>query len=390
MANYLGLTFVGTSSQYLTSMSAITPPANTSVSFWCILTEADVPAYIFFLSNDWFIGVETNGGSPPRGIVNGLQQGADLSSSTGLQIDSLYHIVCTATASARQIFINGVLDNSAASGGTPPGGGSLYIGTGNILSNFFTGKLEDIRIYNRVLSLAEVQTIHALRGVDNITYGLLHRWPLNELPIGSSFIPDTNFGITTSGGSNYAVNWTRFMGGDFPNIDGLKLISVSIYVGTLHSNQVRVAVYQGGTTTLPTGATLVEDLGLTTGSGTNQWLTLVSSSKPTLTADEPIWVAVKGGGSNFRLLAAATATGNWYSSHGRTDVGAMGTDQNTAYPSTVPSGGVNADFWYSFYLTYGDESGTGQIKDFVQGQINLTPYGNPLYSGSQLKYKRNQ
>jgi hypothetical protein len=59
----------------------------------------------------------------------------------------------------------------------------------------FDGIIEDVRIYNRALSAAEVQTIYAARGRDDIIYGLLHRWLLNEgypgqLASGSGFIKD--------------------------------------------------------------------------------------------------------------------------------------------------------------------------------------------------------
>ena len=42
------------------------------------------------------------------------------------------------------------------------------------------GKLDDCRFYNRIISLAEVQTIYTCRGHDNITYGLTNRWIMNE------------------------------------------------------------------------------------------------------------------------------------------------------------------------------------------------------------------
>ena len=366
------------STQYLSSVSGFTPPVNSSVSFWCTLTRLNQISFILVRGSNWYLGVTNSGGTPPNSVINALQSGAILNSSMSLQASTLYHIVCTATASARQIFINGVLDNSSASGGIPPTGDVLFIGIGELSAPeyIFSGNLEDIRIFNRILSLAEVQTIYASRGLDGITYGQLHRWPLNELPIGDSYTGDTNFGLTTSGGSDYSINWTRLMGGDFPNISGLYLISVSIYVGANHLSQARVAVYQGGTTTLPTGASLVEDLGQTTGSVTTQWLTLLSSTNPTLTANTPIWVALKGSGS-FDARAVTSATGDWYAPHGRTDVGAMGADPTVSYPSTVPSGGVNAAFWYSFYLTYGDGSGTGQMKDIGLGQLNMTPHGSP-------------
>jgi hypothetical protein len=42
------------------------------------------------------------------------------------------------------------------------------------------GIIDDVRIYNRVLTASEVATIYACRGSDSIYYGCLDRWLLNE------------------------------------------------------------------------------------------------------------------------------------------------------------------------------------------------------------------
>jgi len=49
---------------------------------------------------------------------------------------------------------------------------------------FWDGKIEDARIYGRVLSAAEVETIYAARGADGIVFGLQARFPLSELAPG--------------------------------------------------------------------------------------------------------------------------------------------------------------------------------------------------------------
>jgi hypothetical protein len=46
------------------------------------------------------------------------------------------------------------------------------------------GRISDARIYDRALSAAEMETVFALRGRDNIVDGLLHRYLLNEGPPG--------------------------------------------------------------------------------------------------------------------------------------------------------------------------------------------------------------
>lgn len=49
---------------------------------------------------------------------------------------------------------------------------------------FMDGIIEDFRLYDRVLTLAEIQSIVAARGVDGIVEGLVQRYLLNEGPPG--------------------------------------------------------------------------------------------------------------------------------------------------------------------------------------------------------------
>lgn len=47
------------------------------------------------------------------------------------------------------------------------------------------GIFADMRVYNRVISQSEMETMFYARGADNITSGLLARWLLDELPEGT-------------------------------------------------------------------------------------------------------------------------------------------------------------------------------------------------------------
>ncbi len=177
-----GLSFTASSSQYLESVSNITPPATSSVSFWIYLTELN--QFGRTISRFAYeIGLSDNAGSPPNGIVNAMTSGTILVSSS-LTVNTLYHCVCTASSTARQIYLNGVL-NTSGGGGTVSTAGTMWIGSQDGVDFFLSGHLEDIRIYNRILTLAEVQTIYACQGSDSITYGLIHRWLMNEGPISS-------------------------------------------------------------------------------------------------------------------------------------------------------------------------------------------------------------
>ena len=101
--------------------------------------------------------------------------------------------------------------------------------------------------------------------------------------------------------TNTTANWARAMGGTSPNVDGMILKSVSVYVDNTHSSQVRLAVYQGGDLNSgPDGAALICDAGTTTGSATNQFLTLTCADTLIL-KNTPVWVAVKGNDAGFAV-----------------------------------------------------------------------------------------
>lgn len=70
------------------------------------------------------------------------------------------HIVYQWTGEKIQLYINGTFDSSNdQSGNTPPWTGKIMaIGSMNG-TEFFTGKIDDVRIYNRVLSKQEIKSL---------------------------------------------------------------------------------------------------------------------------------------------------------------------------------------------------------------------------------------
>jgi len=116
--------------------------------------------------------------------------------TTVIQTGVWYHGVATATGKVgsvtAQIFLNGILENTLIQADTASG---TILSIGNRDSSpagqSANGIIDDVRIYNRVLAINEVQTIYACRGDDSIYYGLLNRWLLNEGPLGAT-ISGTN------------------------------------------------------------------------------------------------------------------------------------------------------------------------------------------------------
>jgi hypothetical protein len=100
-----------------------------------------------------------------------------------LAVNTLYHIAATWVTSGAntviEIFINAVSNVSQAKTASTPVSGTMYIARNSATSsNYLDGSVEDLRFYNRVLSLTEIEAIYYSPGNDNIVYGLLNRWPM--------------------------------------------------------------------------------------------------------------------------------------------------------------------------------------------------------------------
>ena len=85
--------------------------------------------------------------------ING---GPNISSTTVLQEDQWYHCVFTITDSAAQIYINGVLESESTTGNAGAYLGPLNFGSWNNAGRNYHGLMDDIRVYDHILSEAEI------------------------------------------------------------------------------------------------------------------------------------------------------------------------------------------------------------------------------------------
>ncbi len=176
---YGGLFFESSSSMYLSSVSSFTPPANCSVSFWLFHSNDGGTPRIVSHSDNWEIWINAS-----NQISNDMNWGTSLVSSATINTNTRYYIVCTrASDNTLQIYVNGQFDNSSSGGTGSPGSATFYVGVKQTLLQYFDGYIEDLRIYNRVLSANEIATIYGCKGTDSITYGLIHKWPMQEKAI---------------------------------------------------------------------------------------------------------------------------------------------------------------------------------------------------------------
>jgi hypothetical protein len=147
----------------------------------------------------WHVQLRGAGGPGPREnfwmwqgwtSTNGVWKSPDGSIATG----EWYHLAAvydgSSTANDAVLYINGesvtVTETSAPSGTIDDDSAQdCLIGNVGDLFREFGGTIADLRIYNRLLSAAEIATIHAARGVDGIVSGLVSRWFMDEGPIAS-------------------------------------------------------------------------------------------------------------------------------------------------------------------------------------------------------------
>lgn len=136
--------------------------SNFSISTW--IKCRNVGPRQPFLEEDLASGkgfmVELNG-STVR-FWNGYTQ---LSGSIGLSSDIWYLIVVTFDGTNRYLYINDVLDNSVATTFGTTSSENLNIGLGEWNSGgdefYFGGIMDDVRVYNKALSLSEVEALYA-------------------------------------------------------------------------------------------------------------------------------------------------------------------------------------------------------------------------------------
>ena len=93
----------------------------------------------------------------PVGQVNiGGEQNA---TGSALALNAWTHLATTFDGTTLRLYKNGVLAGSrAVSGAIPTSTGQLRIGGNSVWSEWFAGQIDDVRVYNRALSAAELQT----------------------------------------------------------------------------------------------------------------------------------------------------------------------------------------------------------------------------------------
>jgi hypothetical protein len=151
-----------------------------SISMWIYSNVWDTTARSFFnatnntTSNGWQIGHYGTGK-----IRVWKYNGSPLVEATAPATGAWFHLAYTFNGNNSHILY---LNNVATTTATSVTDSSILVTSvcGNEWNEHLDGYMEDMRIYNRVLTPNEIQTIYALCGNDGIHYGLVARWQCME------------------------------------------------------------------------------------------------------------------------------------------------------------------------------------------------------------------
>jgi hypothetical protein len=82
--------------------------------------------------------------------------------SANLALNTWTHLALTYDGATMRIYVNGLLVNSrSASGAVLTSSGALRIGGNGVWGEYFAGTIDEVRVYNRALTQAEIQSDQA-------------------------------------------------------------------------------------------------------------------------------------------------------------------------------------------------------------------------------------
>ena len=104
-------------------------------------------------------GLYASDGEVPSGwLLTGRSHIAEVLGSTPLPINTWSHLALTYDGSKAILYVNGVpAGEISLTGSLVDDGGVLRIGANSIWGDHFSGRIDEVRIYNRALSAAEIQ-----------------------------------------------------------------------------------------------------------------------------------------------------------------------------------------------------------------------------------------
>ena len=99
-----------------------------------------------------------NNGSRPAAFVHTTTD-VGVNGTSAVPFNTWTHLAMTFDGTTLRMFMNGILvKSSAVSGTVAAASGALRIGGNSVWGEYFKGLIDEVRIYNRPLTAAEIQT----------------------------------------------------------------------------------------------------------------------------------------------------------------------------------------------------------------------------------------
>lgn len=297
--------------------------------------------------------------------------GGSVTSAAPIAMNSWSHIACKYDGSIIEIYINGSLSNSIAYTGTfTPNTSPLIIGAKQNTNNRFTGKLNDLRIYSRALSMSEI--------LMDKSYADVLRQPIS---VASCIGENIKLTTTVSSDSPVAYQWLKngVALSNGANISGATNDTLYITnVQTTDMGDYSCKFSNAICTPYSTDTITISNIGLVNISNSN--LVMYFPMSNNLGND------MSGNGLNMTTMLNNTATSD-KDAHVNEAINLTGTSSQMNVPSNPLMYKSNSNFTFSIWInptTSGNqriiEKGNSYLIDIYLGKIRLLANGFNLIS----------
>ena len=397
------LSFNGTS-QYVTLPGSIDSSLTNAitVSFWvkangssfqqdnCLVTGQFLSGIVqYFVCGNW-----DQGGLPSNigtGFYNGSFHGFNQVGS--FLFGKWTYITSSYDGTTMKLYINGVLNNSGSFGiALPASTNGWYIGRRWDFVELLNGSIDDVRIYNRALSAAEVQQLYDLGTASHqnatinppdLQNGLVGHWTFDGPTISGTTVKD----VSGSGNNGTMVNGPTPVAGVLGQ--ALSFNGTSQYVTTANSPVISAGYTMATwfkTTTSYTGTNWVALIGTSAQfSGAGSFEIAVGNAGGGIGADNGAFLFFLNGASTYvNYSATALNDGKWHLLvGGRTAAGYpfISIDGETPIVgSTAVTGSVTENPWY-----IGAKNDSGSTASYFNGSLDDVRIYNRALSATEVQ-----
>jgi hypothetical protein len=157
------LTFNGSSTRVqIAASTSLNPTNGLTLEAWVYPTAAQNRwrAVIQKEVDAWFLHASNDSGAlrPAAGGTYG-GAGAFIAAPSAIAVNTWTHLAQTYDGTTIRLYVNGVLVSSAArTGALETNSSPLSIGGTNAYGEYFQGRIDDVRVYNRALLVSELTT----------------------------------------------------------------------------------------------------------------------------------------------------------------------------------------------------------------------------------------